>query len=89
MNILGYDVTLKNIKEYVKGNIRYLIDEYGNDFLNLEEHIKEQVVYRKSVANKQCIQEGVCKCNCTIPELFYADKSCSDKCYPEMMNKTM
>lgn len=89
MNILGYDITLKNIKEYVKGNVRYLIDEYGNDFINLEEHIKEQVVYRKSIADKQCVQDGVCKCNCTIPELFYADKSCNDKCYPEMMNKTM
>lgn len=89
MQLFGYDITISNIKEYIKGNIRYLMDEYGEDFIKLDEHIKEQVIYRKSLANKQCIADGVCKCNCTIPELFYADKTCSDNCYPEMMNKTV
>ena len=87
MKLFGYDITLNNIKSFIQGNTRYLIEEFGGDFIQLEQHIQEQIIYRKSLANKECIELGVCKCNCAIPELFYADKQCEDKCYPLMMNK--
>lgn len=87
MKIGKYDITLANIGSFVQGKTRLLVDRYGGEFIALEEHIKEQVLYRESVANKECLQKKVCKCNCEIPGLFYADKTCEDGCYPEMMNK--
>lgn len=63
-------------------------------FENRLSHIFEQVEWRmEQVAEKspECILDGKCKiCKCTTPDLFYADKACSNKenpCYPELMDK--
>lgn len=80
------DITFKNVKAYVQGNLRYLMEEYGPEFLKMDKHIREQVMFRKDIANPECIKNGECtKCGCDIPQLFYADKQCGGKCYPLMM----
>ena len=63
-------------------------------FMNKLQHIFEQVEWRTlQVAEKspECILNAECKiCKCKIPDLFYADKGCSNKqspCYPELMSK--
>lgn len=87
MKIGKYDYTLKNIKNYLIGNLRMLIDKFGPEFLALDTHIQEQIIFREKVANDTCKASGYCKCNCSVPGLFYADKTCHDECYPEMLNE--
>ena len=85
--ILGkYKISLNNIHAFIQGNYRVLVENYGGDFIKLEPHIQEQVLYRTSLANPECLANGMCKCNCAIPALFYTDKKlCADACYPAMM----
>lgn len=88
MKIGNYDVNLKNIQAYIQGNLRYLAEQYGPEFIRMEQHIREQVMFRKDIARPDCIEDKKCKeCHCDIPELFYADKQCGGECYPEMMSK--
>jgi hypothetical protein len=82
------DINLKNIKAYVQGNLRYLTEQYGPEFLKMEPHIREQVMFRMDIANPECKKAKSCiKCGCDTPQLFYADKQCGGECYPKMMNK--
>jgi hypothetical protein len=85
------EITPKNIKAFIEGYIRkWMIDFFQAKL----EHINEQVEWRiLQVAEKSptCLLEGECRiCHCKIPELFYADKACSNKeepCYPELKSK--
>jgi hypothetical protein len=82
------EINLTNIKAYLQGNLRKLAEEYGPDFIKMKQHIREQVMFRKDIANPDCISNKECtECGCGIPELFYADKQCGGKCYPYMMSK--
>ena len=83
MKIGKYNITLKNIKAYIQGNYRLLSERFGK----LDTHIKEQVIYRDTVADLECKRIGECKCGCPLPDLYYADKTCEDSCYPELMDK--
>lgn len=91
MGITLKQLTLKNIKAFIEGYIRkWLIDFFQKRL----EHINEQVEWRIfQVAEKspKCLIDGECViCKCKIPELFYADKPCSNKespCYPELKSK--
>ena len=87
MKIGKYDITLGNIKAYVQGNLRYYAEKYGPAFAKLDEHLREQIAFRELVANPECKEKEECKCHCPIPELFYADKTCEDSCYPVMMTR--
>lgn len=84
MKIGKYNITFKNIKAYAQGNYRLFLDKFDK----LDSHIKEQVIYRESIADPECKAIGECKCGCPIPDLFYADKTCEDSCYPVLMNKS-
>lgn len=86
MKIGKYDLTLSNINAFIQGKTRMLVEKYGNEFFPLETHIKEQIVWRESVANKECLSNKECKCGCPLPDMFFADKTCEDKCYPVMMS---
>lgn len=87
MKIGKYDFTLGNIGAFIQGKTRMLVQKYGNEYFNLEKHIKEQIVWRESKADKFCLSNNECKCGCPLPDLFFADKTCKDACYPVMMNK--
>lgn len=86
MRIGKFNFSVKNIKAFIQANIRMFIEKYGQEFMTLEEHVKEQIVFRESVANPECKAEGACECACSLPDLYYADKTCEKECYPEMMN---
>lgn len=82
------NLTLKNIHAYLQGNLRYLAEQYGPEFIKAEPHIREQIMFRIDISNPKCIESKSCvECGCTVPNLMYADKQCGGECYPEMMNK--
>jgi hypothetical protein len=88
MKVGKHDITLKNIQAYLQGNIRMLAEQYGPEFIKMEPHIREQVMFRQDIANPECVNNKECKeCHCSIPGLFYADKTCGGECYPVMMNE--
>lgn len=88
-----------SLKEITWKNIKAVLQAYPrkwsiNFFQKNLEYINEQVEWRiDRVAEKspQCLIKGECKiCHCKIPDLFYADKACSnveDPCYGELMSK--
>lgn len=88
MKIGKHDITLKNIHAYLQGNLRYLAEQYGPEFIRVEPHIREQIMFRMDVSKPECIAEKKCtECHCDVPGLMYADKMCGGECYPEMMDK--
>jgi hypothetical protein len=87
MKIGKYNFTLKNIKSFIQGKTRMLVERFGNEFFSLDEHIKEQIVWRETKSNNECINNKECKCGCPLPDMFFADKACEDECYPVMMTK--
>jgi len=89
MKIGKYNLTLKNVKAFIQGNLRYLNEKYelDIDFIKLKDYQQEQVVFREMIADRECITNEECKCACPIPKLFYADKTCDEECYPEMMDE--
>jgi len=65
------DITLPNIKNFFEGNYNLL--KY-NLSQNIEDHIKEQALYRAMLCSS-CLEAGKCKiCNCSTPGLFFAPK---------------
>jgi len=69
-------------------NLWYVIQAYVRLWKS-PSHIKEQVSYRKELVklkHPECLSRGYCYCGCDIPEMFYSDMSCENKCYPELMN---
>lgn len=88
MKIGDHDLTLKNIHAYLQGNLRFLAEQYGVNFIKMDTHIREQVMFRMDIAKPECLEKKECtECHCSIPELMYADKQCGGECYPAMMNK--
>lgn len=80
-------LTIKNIRAYIEGNLRYTIYNSWFKFL-LPKSIREQVVMRLASTKTECINKGYCvECGCSIPALQLANKTCSGDCYPEMLNR--
>jgi hypothetical protein len=74
---------------FIQGWVRYYLHKFA-PFL-LRRHIREQVIFRESVASPYCKARGDCICGCPLPQLYYADKTCGvkgvDSCYPKMLSK--
>lgn len=87
MKLGKYNLTLKNVKAYIQGNVRLIQDKYGEGFMDLSTHVKEQVIMREALAKPACVIKKECDCGCAIPDLFYADKTCEDACYPVLLNR--
>ena len=82
------EVTLANVLHYIQGTIRYhfFYHKYLKKLIRL--HIFEQIVYRISVMDPECYEEGYCKmCGCNTTALQMANKQCNKPCYPKMMGK--
>lgn len=79
-------ISLKNIGRFIQGYTRAFSETFGL----LDEHKKEQVIYRTELA-KECTLNGSCVyCGCTTPAKYYSDEACEDpdkKCYPAMMSR--
>ena len=72
--------------DYLVGNYRYFC--YTSVPFLLRKHIKEQYEWRLTQSNPKCLDNGECiMCGCKTPNLMMANRSCEDRCYPEMLNK--
>lgn len=86
MKINNYDFTLKNIYAYIQAKWRILISKFPG-FFKSTDYVQEQILFRQQIANPECLNSGKCFCNCKMPDMLYADKSCDRNCYPVMMDK--
>lgn len=75
---------IKNIKSFIQGNLRYFQKERGQ----LEEHIEEQLVWRMTKCQYDCVVTGKCiKCGCSTEKKLLATESCNPDRHIRMMNK--
>ena len=77
-------ITVENIRGYLQGNLRKFLSTLPN---GVPDYIMEQIQYRLSEMDINCLERGYCPCNCSVPEKQYEDRSCERGCYPDMMSK--
>ena len=76
-------ITLNNIRQYLEGNSRMMLDNVGL----VGEHIQEQIAYRMLLC-KGCLDVGACeKCGCSVPGKLYVSQSCNPDKFPDLMNE--
>lgn len=78
-------ITLKNIQEYIQGNV----NNFLNDFNLLPKYKQEQVQYRLSQCPPACKTNGKCvHCGCSYPAKTMVSVSCNkSKKLPNLMNE--
>lgn len=80
-------VTWKNVKAYIQGNLRYKL-YYSNFKFLIPKYIREQIEIRINSIPEECLMSGQCQlCGCTTTALQMADKSCDKPCYTAMNDK--
>ena len=68
------NITLKNIKSFIDGNIKNIIHKT----VGLPEHIKEQYYYRLYLCKDDCLESGKCKvCGCPTMLKAFTKKACN------------
>jgi len=81
--------SLKNIKAYLQGNIRYELYYSERWKWLIPEHIKEQIEVRIKSMDRQCFNDGSCKiCGCKTTNLQMANIACEGDCYPVMVSRS-
>lgn len=79
-------ITLANIKGFVQGNFRKLLDDFAD---MAETYQKEQALWRlKQVEEKspKCLKEDKCiHCGCQVSAKVWENRGCEHGCYPPMM----
>lgn len=75
-------ITIKNIKSFIEGNMRFYIDKIHS----LPEFTKEQYYYRLYQCKDDCLITGICM-NCTCPTIkkAFATKSCNENRILDLM----
>lgn len=84
------DITLRNIRAFIEGNIRYKLYYSKYSFIRnlIPKHIKEQIDIRIKIMRKECFDNGYCvECGCKTTALQMAKKSCDGNCYPELVSR--
>ncbi len=76
---------IHNIGSFIEGNAKYFYD----NLIGLPEHIKEQVIWRLSKCEDDCVKTGKCKvCGCPTHKKVFVTESCNNgERFPNMMNK--
>lgn len=83
------EISLRNIKAYLQGTIRYKLYYSRFKFL-IPKHIREQIDARISSMDRECYNQGQCKlCGCQTTALQMANKACDKPCYPKMISKNV
>jgi len=73
----------KNIKSFIEGNSRYFWDKW----MGSPAHIKEQVKYRLSKCENDCLPNNACiQCGCPPRKKAFATRSCNPDRFPNLMN---
>lgn len=76
-------ITLQNVKSFLLGNSRDLLDRFNL----LPDLVKEQADYRALVCKDSCAK-GCEYCGCSTPGIWFIDRSCNNgEKFPEMMNE--
>lgn len=75
---------IKNIASFIEGNAKYFYDQ----LLPLPQHTKDQIIWRLSKCESDCLVEGVCrKCTCPPIKKAFVNESCNPERFPDLMNK--
>jgi hypothetical protein len=76
---------VKNIRNYAQGHWNKMLDARFN---HLEDHIKEQALYRANLC-KPCYDNGKCtECGCSTPVMFFSPSKVDAKGkWGKMLNK--
>lgn len=88
MNLNLNQINLSNIKGFIQGNFRQMLDTFGG----LPEHIEEQAIWRLNQVKEkspECYINDKCShCGCQVSAKIFEDRGCSaNKCYPPLMNE--
>lgn len=80
--------TLSQIRDYLQGMIRmFFYKRKWLKFFFLSNYVIKEFENRKKLA-KNCYENGKCThCGCKTPELFFANRGCSNKeipCYKKL-----
>ncbi len=70
-------------------NVWYIVQALFRSLFK-QDHILEQVEYRKMLINKshpECLNTGECYCGCETESMILSNKECVYKCYPPFKNK--
>lgn len=78
-------ITLKNIADYIEGNLKYLGARFGLE----PQHIQEQILWRAKHCPPSCRKTGECyACGCDWPQKLYLNSPCNkDVVLPKLMSK--
>jgi hypothetical protein len=79
-------ITLKNISQFIEGNLKML----GDQLNLLQDHECEQIFYRSQICESDCMRLGYCiYCGCDLPGKLYVNESCNNgDRFPDLMNKS-
>lgn len=78
------DITLKNISSFLEGNYKY----YKDKFFTYPDYLKEQVIYRLSKCEKDCLKLDECiNCGCNPRKKAFVVDSCNPDRFPDLMDK--
>ena len=75
-------ITADNIKGFVQGWTRSLLDKVGF----LDDCTKEQWLYRIGIMDEQCLINRECPCECSVPEKQLDSRVCDNQCYGPMLS---
>lgn len=78
-------ITIKNILSYLEGNLKYVYDS----LVGLDEHTKEQVLYRSEICKDDCMKSNACiYCGCDADKKIFNKESCNGGArFPDLMSK--
>lgn len=76
-------IRFKDIYNYLEGNARMVLTKFGKS----PSHIQQQVEYRLSKCQKDCVIVGRCKeCTCPLPNRAFTTASCNKDRFPDLMD---
>src|SRR5688500_11169278 len=91
-DLLTGKLKVKNPAKLNWANVKGVAQAYSRQIagFNLEPHLYEQIIWRRTVVNPECWELGYCRfCGCEILGKTMEDRACEDNCYPEMMDSSM
>lgn len=78
-------LNIKNVASFIEGYSKYFYDKT----VGLPDHIQEQMLYRLSQCEDDCLVTGKCKhCGCPPEKKVFVKKSCNHgERFPDLMDE--